>query len=412
MTESRRLKFGVFLPPWHAVGENPTLAIRRDLDTVVALEQIGFDEAWIGEHHSYGRELISNPMIAIAAVAERTKRIRLGTGVVSLPYHHPLMVADDFLQLDHMTEGRAMLGVGPGALVSDAYMMGIPTEVQRERQAEALDAIMHLARSREPLTMKTDWFELREATLQMGWFSDPHPEFATAVTVTPSGPIMAGKHGISLLSVAGADSDAFNRVWGWTEEAARETGQQVDRKNWRVVLNIHLAESREEAIEDCRRGYAERAYYGDVRDLDQRVGGVFGEPTGDIEIAAKAKSVIVGTPQDAIEKIQALLDISGGFGTVLCFAHEWAPSQKITKSYELLMRYVAPVFQGQTARTTFARDFVEDRRLGIFGATPKAMLKAFSDAGKELPAPLKETFEKMRKAREEAGTPSSGGGTQ
>ena len=396
-----RMKFGIFIAPWHAVGEHPTAAIHRDLDLVVAAEHLGFDEAWFGEHHSFAREIISNPMIAIAGVAERTKRIRLGTGVVSLPYHHPLMVVDDFLQLDHQTRGRAMLGVGPGALTSDAYMMGIPTELQRQRQAEALDAIMHLARSDEPLTMKTDWFELNEARLQMQWYSDPHPEFATAVTVTPSGPTLAGKHGISLLSVAGADSDAFQRVWGWTEEAAAEHGHAVDRRNWRVVLNIHLAETREEAIEDVRRGYAERAYYGDVRDTDQRAAGLFGPATGEIEDAMKARSVIIGTPEDAIQKIQDLVDISGGFGTILCFAHEWANTQKIMKSYELLMRYVAPVFQGHIDRLTEARDFVEDNRRGIFGATPAAMTKAFDDAGKEMPDALKKGLEAVKKQREE-----------
>jgi limonene 1,2-monooxygenase len=395
-----RLKFGVFIAPWHAVGEHPTLAIKRDMDLVVALEELGFDEAWIGEHHSFGRELISNPMITIAALAERTKRIRLGTGVVSLPYHHPLMIADDLLQLDHQTQGRAMLGVGPGALTSDAYMMGIPTEMQRQRQAEALDAIMHLARSDEPLTMKTDWFELNDAKLQMQWYSDPHPEFATAVTVTPSGPVLAGKHGISLLSVAGADHDSFKRVWGWTEEAALQNGQTVDRKNWRVVVNLHLAESREEAIEDVRKGYAERAYYGDVKDPTQRVAGIFGDASGDIETALGARSIIIGTPEDAIEKIQALVDLSGGFGTVLCFAHEWAPTHKVLKSYELLMRYVAPKFQGHLDRLTWARDFVEDNRRGIFGATPAAMQKAFSDAGKDMPDMLKQGFERMRKERE------------
>lgn len=400
MSTKQRMKFGVFIAPWHAIGEHPTLSIKRDLDLVVALEQLGFDEAWIGEHHSFGRELISNPMIAIAALAERTKRIRLGTGVVSLPYHHPLMIADDLLQLDHQTCGRVMLGVGPGALTSDAYMMGIPTEMQRERQAEALDAIIQLARSDEPVNMTTDWFELHDAKLQMEWYSDPHPEFATAVTVTPSGPILAGKHGISLLSVAGADHDSFARVWGWTEDAAAEHGTAVDRKNWRVVVNVYLAETREQALEDVRRGFAQRAYYGDVRDVDQRIGGIFGDATDDIDVAAQSRAIIVGTPEDAIRKIQDLQELSGGFGTLLCFAHEWAPTDKLLKSYELLMRYVAPQFQGHMDRLTWARDFVEDNRRGIFGATPKAMAKAFADAGKEMPAAIKEGFERMRKERE------------
>src|SRR5687768_7616189 len=110
----RKLRAGVFLAPFHPVDEDPTLAIQRDLELMEHLDRIGFDEAWIGEHHSAGYEIIASPEMFIAAAAERTRRIRLGTGVISLPYHHPLMVADRIVQLDHMTRGRVMLGVGPG----------------------------------------------------------------------------------------------------------------------------------------------------------------------------------------------------------------------------------------------------------------------------------------------------------
>ena len=89
-----RLRAGVFLAPFHPTDEDPTLAIQRDLELMEHLDRIGFDEAWIGEHHSAGYEIIASPELFIAAAAERTRRIRLGTGVISLPYHHPLMVAD------------------------------------------------------------------------------------------------------------------------------------------------------------------------------------------------------------------------------------------------------------------------------------------------------------------------------
>ena len=121
-----RLRAGIFLPPFHPNDEDPTLALQRDFELVEWLDKLGYDEAWIGEHHSGGYEIISSPELFIAAAAERTKRIRLGTGVVSLPYHHPFMVADRIVQLDHQTKGRCMFGVGPGLLVSDAIMLGIP----------------------------------------------------------------------------------------------------------------------------------------------------------------------------------------------------------------------------------------------------------------------------------------------
>src|SRR5579875_2558979 len=138
----RGMRFGIFLAPFHRLGDNPTLAMQRDLELIEFLDRLGYDEAWIGEHHSAGWEVIASPELIIAAAAERTKHIRLGTGVTSLPSHQPFLVAQRFVQLDHMTRGRAMLGCGPGALTSDAYMLGIDAVTQRPRMMEALDAIM------------------------------------------------------------------------------------------------------------------------------------------------------------------------------------------------------------------------------------------------------------------------------
>src|SRR5207248_4764 len=134
------LRHGIFLPPFHPNEENPTQCLERDLDLIVHLDRLGFDEAWIGEHHSAGYEIIASPEVFIGIAAERTKHIRLGTGVSSLPYHHPLMLTDRMVLLDHLTRGRIMLGVGPGALPSDAFMMGIPVAEQRDRMEEALEA--------------------------------------------------------------------------------------------------------------------------------------------------------------------------------------------------------------------------------------------------------------------------------
>src|SRR4051794_38756865 len=161
------LRFGIFLAPFHEPHRNPTLALERDLEIVEWLDRLGYDEAWIGEHHSAGTEIIASPEVFIANAAARTKHIRLGTGVSSLPYHHPLMLADRMVLLDHLTRGRTMLGVGPGALVSDAHMMGIDPSRQREMMAESLEAIMALLPSDEPVTRETDWFTLRNAQLQL-----------------------------------------------------------------------------------------------------------------------------------------------------------------------------------------------------------------------------------------------------
>ena len=132
------MRFGTFIAPFHRLGEHPTAALERDMQLLEHLDALGFDEAWIGEHHSAGWEIIASPEVFIAAAAMRTRHIRLGTGVVSLPYHHPFMVADRIVLLDHLTRGRVMLGVGPGALPSDAAMLGIEATDQRDRIDEAL----------------------------------------------------------------------------------------------------------------------------------------------------------------------------------------------------------------------------------------------------------------------------------
>ncbi|MDT7680209.1 MAG: limonene 1,2-monooxygenase, partial [Pseudonocardiales bacterium] len=121
------LRSGVFMPPWSLpLSLAPHAAIRRELEFVEFLDQVGYDEAWIGEHHSGGMEIIASPELFIAAAVERTSRIRLGTGVISLPYHNPLTTADRIVQLDHQARGRAMFGFGHGLLPADAAMLGIP----------------------------------------------------------------------------------------------------------------------------------------------------------------------------------------------------------------------------------------------------------------------------------------------
>ena len=132
-----KLRFGAFIAPFHALDENPSLAIHRDMELVEWMDKLGYDEAWIGEHHSAAFEVIASPELFIAAAAERTKNIRFGTGVSSLPYHHPLMLADRINQLDHMTRGRVMFGVGPGSLPSDAFMMGIDVQTQTRQNGRS-----------------------------------------------------------------------------------------------------------------------------------------------------------------------------------------------------------------------------------------------------------------------------------
>ena len=394
-----RMTFGIFLAPFHRVGENPTLALERDMQLIEHLDALDFDEAWIGEHHSAARELIAEPMIFIAMAAARTKKIMLGTGVTSLPYHHPLMVADRLVQLDHMTRGRAMLGIGPGALLSDAYMMGIDATTQRQRMTESMDAVMALLRHEDPVNIETDWFTLRDARLQLANYTQPHLPVAVATTFTPSGPTAAGRHGVGLISVAGATDERFQRTWNWVEEAADEAGREVDRGEWRVVLSMHLADTKKEALADVADGFVKRAYVGDS---EVPGGGLALGPTGaTIEEAEKEGGLIIGTPDDAIAAIEEIQERSGGFGGILLNAHEWASTAETHKSYELLARYVAPHFQGQLEAIESNRGWFEGNLRSIFGKSPDASIKAFTDADEEVPEELTQQLAEAKKRREE-----------
>jgi len=379
------LNFGIFLAPFHRIGDNPTLALGRDLDLLVALDTLGYDEAWIGEHHSAGWETIASPELIIAAAAERTKHIRLGSGVTSLPYHHPFLVAQRFVQLDHMTRGRTMMGCGPGALVSDAYMMGIEARTQRPRMEEALSAIMRLLACEGPVTMKTDWFELREARLHLAPYTYPRFPISVASSTTPSGALAAARHGLGLISLGAGLPGGPQKLaeqWRMAEAEAEKHGQTMDRKDWRLVVNMHCAEDDERAMRDCRIGerMETESYFGEVLGRPPTRSE---DPLGD---GLRAGTTLVGSPETVARGIERLIGFSeGGAGGVLFRAHEWADREQTLRSYELFARWVMPRFQGALRMPTESRDWASQNREGIFAPNLQALKQAFVDAGQAVP---------------------------
>ncbi|MFF5261494.1 LLM class flavin-dependent oxidoreductase [Actinomadura viridis] len=367
-------RFGIFLAPFHPPGQNPTLALERDLDLLAHLDRLGFHEAWIGEHHSAGHEIIASPEVFIATAAERTRHLRLGTGVSSLPYHHPLMLADRMVLLSHLTRGRVMLGVGPGALPSDAFMMGIPVARQRDMMEEALEAVLALLRGHEPVTRDTGWFQLRDARLQLRPYGDDL-EVAVAAMVSPSGPRAAGRHGCGLLSLGATQTAGFDALgyhWGVMEERAARYGNTADRGDWRLVGPMHLAPTREQAARDVAFGLADWVTYfqkvaalpiaPDTEDPEQLVAAINATGLG-----------VIGTPGDAIAQIERLTAQSGGFGTYLLMAHDWADTEATLRSYELFARYVAPAFQGSARPPAASRDWAAANRAAFIGEATDAI---------------------------------------
>ncbi|OBK85352.1 LLM class flavin-dependent oxidoreductase [Mycobacterium sp. 1165178.9] len=368
-----KLRFGYFIAPFHRSGTNPTLALQRDLQFIEHLDALGFDEVWLGEHHSAGTEIISSPEVFIAAAAERAKRIRFGTGVISLSYHNPLWVADRLMLLDHLTHGRIIGGVGPGSLPSDSSMIGLTPTDTRELLETNLDIVVRLLAG-ETVSAKTATHQLFDARLQLAPYSDGGIPLSVAAVASPTGARLAGMHGIGLLSIGATLTvegfDALSYHWGIVEERAATFGRQVDRANWSLVGLFHLAETEKQAREEVKFGIEPWfRYFQKVAAFPQMT--MPGEQLDEmIDVINENGAGVIGTPERAREQVQRLWDQSGGFGCMLQMGHEWANPAATRRSAELFAAEVMPHFQGQAqptldaaARAGQARDALAQSQL-------------------------------------------------
>jgi limonene 1,2-monooxygenase len=376
-----RMRFGVFLAPHHPIGEHPMLQYRRDLALAEHADALGLDEFWCGEHHSSGWETIGSPEMFLAAAGERTKRIKLGTGVISLPYHHPFHVAQRIVQLDHMTGGRAIFGSGPGALPSDARTLRIDPMTQRDRQDEALGVILRLLRGEERFDFSSDWFEMREAALQVLPLQENLP-MVTASSLSPSGMKLAGKYGIGVISVASSSSEGLQALptqWAFAEAAATEHAKTVDRHDWRVSMAFHLAETEEqarnEAADGLQRWHNEynvqilgrpgSKYFADKWELLERVTGRGADGAG---------TAVIGTPEMLVAKVRELQEVTGGFGVLIGFAHDWANREATLRSWDLLARYVIPELNGLTRSLRASADHLREHQVELMAGAGAAIV--------------------------------------
>jgi len=348
-----RMRFGIFMAPFHLPNtRSVNIALHRDVQLVQLCDELGFDEAWFGEHHSCGCELIGDPMTMIAYTAPITDRIKLGTGVVSLPYHNPFWMAERAIQLDHLTRGRAMLGLGPGALAKDAAMIGMDPVEQRDAFEEDVDVLMHLIRSPEPLSIKTSRYELREALVQIPPYTDF--EVLIAAVVSPSGPRIAGKHGLSLLSLAAtSQAEVLSKHRAILEDRAVEFAvPAAPREAWRLVAPMHIAETRKAAYEEVRYGIDVWFDYRQHVTPSPQFAGIGDTTEERIRWVVESGLGVIGTPEDAIEQIRQMQRMSSptggeedGFGTLLISEYEWARTDAVERSHRLFADEVMPAFQ-------------------------------------------------------------------
>lgn len=375
------MRHGIFLPPFHTIGQNATLGLQRDFELLSHMDDLGFDEAWIGEHHSGGWEPVSSPEVFIAGAVERTRRLQFGTGVISLPYHNPFNVANRIVQLDHQTRGRVMFGFGPGLLASDAHMLGIEPEQTRGRMAQALDVIVRLLRG-EVVTEQTDWYNLQDARLQLLPFTRPTPELAVASVLTPSGANLAGKYDTAMLCMAAGEDDGFKVLdtnWAIAEKVAADHGRTMDRSRVRIVVGMHLADTVEQARENIR--FAIRPFIDYVNNNLHRHNVPEGQDIVDWVVENRVGGAIIGTPDQAIERIERIHEKLGGFGTVLINGFNWADHHQTMRSMELYADYVIPYFERQHVARQASYDFITERQAGFAEKRVRAVEQAIAAGG-------------------------------
>lgn len=364
------------------MGESPTLQFQRDLELVELLDKVGFDEFWCGEHHSTGWEMIASPEMFLAAAAMRSQRIKLGTGVVSLPYHHPFHVAQRIVQLDHMSFGRALFGTGPGALPSDAHTLGVDPMMIRDRQDEAIGVIKRLLAGEDRFSYECEWFTLNDAKLQILPLQEQIPMSAASM-VSPSGMTLAGKYGMGALSIGSMSTEGLASLplqWSFAEEAAAEHGQTVDRAEWRVMFNFHIAETKAQAQADVEHGLL--SWHNDytVGTLMRPGVEALGSTAEAIDYftAGDDAASVIGTPDELIASIRKMYEVTGGFGVVMGFVNDWADPEATRRSWDLVARHVMPEVNGQLVPMRESNEFVKKNR-EYFDRAGKAVLSKIMD---------------------------------
>ena len=294
--------------------------------------------------------MIASPEMFLAAAGQRSHKIKLGTGVISLPYHHPYNVAQRMVQLDHMTGGRAIFGSGPGALPSDAYTLGIDPMTQRDRQDEAIGVIKRLMKGEDRFDHESEWFTLKNAALQLLPLQEDM-EFVVASMISPSGMTLAGKYGAGALSIGSMSTAGLQSLplqWSFAQDSAEKHGKSVDRSNWRIVMNFHIAETREQAREEAKHGLMKWHNEYTVGTLMRPGAEIYDSPDEAVDDMAFGdnSAIVIGTPDDLVDSIRKMYELTGGFGTVIGFVHDWCTPEQNFRSWDRVARYVVPEING------------------------------------------------------------------
>ena len=354
------MELGYFTMPLHPPGSNITETLQEDLGQIVALDELGYKEAWIGEHFTTEWENIPAPDLFIAQALAMTENIVLGTGVTCMPNHDPFMIAHRIAQLDHMARGRFRWGVGSGGNPGDLSVFGFDhtSGEQRTMSREAIDLILQLWDDPKPGLYESKYwrFTVPEPVDEIGLrfhlkpYQTPHPPIAVAGVGERSETLMvAGERGWIPMSINLVPTRVVKTHWEAVEDGARKSGRVPDRSAWRVAREVYISDTTEQARKEALDGVLRRDFEGyflrhiPMLKLLDLLKADLDMPDSDVTVEYLADEVwIVGSPDEVADKLRRLYNDVGGFGVLLAMGHEWQPRERWLNSMTLLAKEVMP----------------------------------------------------------------------
>lgn len=355
------MKLGLFTQPLHALGRPIATTLREDREMILLADRLGYTEAFIGEHVTDAAENITDSMTFIAWLLEETTQIRLGTGTLNLPNHHPARVAATAAMIDHLSGGRFMMGISPGGLMSDAEVFGNLSANRYEMFVECIDQILEIWSSEPPYDISGKYWKVStqktyDPTIGQGVihkpFQQPHPPILSTA-MSPNSPSieLAGERGWHPLSAHFTPRWTVKTHWPQYAAAAARVGRQADASNWRVAKSIFVADDMATAREYATGAHSPyRHYYESL--VTKLVGNgrasVFKSRPDqrDDEVTVEsvmAEAVTWGTPEKVADELLAFRDTVGEFGTLLYACHDWVDRDLAIRSAELMATAVMPL---------------------------------------------------------------------
>ena len=354
------MELGYFMMPLHHAESIYHDTLQEDIEAVVYADELGFSEAWVGEHYSAAVEQITSPLLFHANLIARTKQIKLATGVICLPQYHPAVVAGQAAMFDHLSEGRFIMGVGPGGLPSDFELFGVLKKDRMAMAEESIRQILALWSQEPPYEISGEHWNIEmsqwtQHDIKLGYlprpYQQPHPPIAISAVSPASGSLRyAGTQGFMPVSANFIADWVLETHWPAYAEGAESAGLTPDPKDWHVARSIYVAETDAEAEQFVDQSGGAYAYYYEylfkIFDRSKYRGPFIAHRDDDPETldpeTMREACVIHGSPETVAEKVLRMRDRIGDFGTLLYAAHDWQDKDAMKRSMRLMAEEVMP----------------------------------------------------------------------